>query len=107
MPGESKMPASPKTSHGTFLLTKSAVSILNGEVELHGSARRLWSRREVAGEPLAGELGCGLEHAALLEQVTGAGHHRGSALAPQLSLGTPVEVEDTSSWPPMMSRVGR
>jgi hypothetical protein len=48
---------------------------------------------EVAGEPVPGQPGGGIEGAGLLEQVTGARHHGQVILAPQLRLGAAVEVQ--------------
>jgi hypothetical protein len=44
----------------------------------------------VAGEPVPGQPGGGIEGARLLEQVGGAGHHGQVVLAAQLGLGPAV-----------------
>ena len=54
--------------------------------------RRL--RRQMAGEPVDGQLGDLLQGSWFLEQVGGAGDDRQPALAGELLPGVPVEVED-------------
>ena len=48
---------------------------------------------EMAGEPVTGQPGGGIEGTGFFEQVSGAGHHGQLALAPQRGLGLAVEAE--------------